>query len=442
MPFPLMTLRSLQSIALLSALALPVLLPAQAVSSSEEERLEKLMANSAQWYVPRTTVSVGFRMLTSGGKVSFDNLGTVDLGEIVAPITDGAVTRAYHNGVVVADAPRGSEKDAEGNVVTTPGTRYATTATVNVLDADGNPVLDADGKNVTTTQQSGDFLAYTPGLTRNWGYSLPSQVTADGHVAMSTYSATSEGGTAMKEAGASAGVEFQYAYNFSNPAKRLQWGMLAGVTLNSINSKTSGTVTSTLHTRTDYYSLNGQTAPEAPYDTGTAFVDFIGADGTVYVNGKETTVSLAAVPDQPTTESDTTGGVNVNGNWQVRGAYFMMRFGPSIRARLTNRLGMSASAGVAGAYAGTTYSVRETFQVPDLPDLVVDTQTVQSTEAKFIAGYYADLNLEWAANERTGLFGGVTAQKFDGYDQSVGTRTARVDLGSSVGLRGGVSIRF
>jgi hypothetical protein len=61
---------------------------------------------------------------------------------------------------------------------------------------------------------------------------------------------------------------------------------------------------------------------------------------------------------------------------------------------------------------------------------------------KFLNGYYADLNLEWAANERTGLFGGFTAQKFDGYDQQVNGRTARIDLGSSVGLRGGVSIRF
>jgi len=64
------------------------------------------------------------------------------------------------------------------------------------------------------------------------------------------------------------------------------------------------------------------------------------------------------------------------------------------------------------------------------------------TENKFLTGYYADLNLEWAANERTGLFTGFTAQKFAGYDPSVGSRTARIDLGSSVGLRGGISIRF
>jgi hypothetical protein len=66
----------------------------------------------------------------------------------------------------------------------------------------------------------------------------------------------------------------------------------------------------------------------------------------------------------------------------------------------------------------------------------------QTTSTKFLSGFYADLNLEWAATERTGLFGGFTAQKFDGYDQMVGSRTARIDLGNSVGLRGGVTIRF
>ncbi|MBI2497893.1 MAG: hypothetical protein HYV75_08295, partial [Opitutae bacterium] len=47
-----------------------------------------------------------------------------------------------------------------------------------------------------------------------------------------------------------------------------------------------------------------------------------------------------------------------------------------------------------------------------------------------------------AANEITGLFGGLTAQKLGDYDQVVGGRTAKVDLGSSVGIRAGVSIKF
>jgi len=439
MPFPFMTLRSLLSLVALTLIATPGLLQAQA-SSSEEERLEKLMADSAQWYVPRTTVSIGFRMLSSGGKVSFGNLGSVAFDADVAPLSAGLVDRVYDNGAVRTDVARLDEKDAAGNVTSTPGGRYAvfSTVTVNVTDSAGN---------VTGTQdvvvQTGDFRAYTPGLTRNWGYASATQLTGDGRLAMSTYSATSEGASALKESGASAGVEFQYVRHYSKPASRLQWGVLAGVTLNGINSKTAGTVVSTLNSRTDFYSLGGATIPAAPY-FAPSFDDYLSSTGEVIrTDGLETTVPIVAAPLSHV-ETSKPQGVEVDGNWQVKGAYFMVRLGPTIRTQLTNRLGVSASMGVAGAYTGTTYSVTETFQVPDIDGLIIGAGrgTELTSETEFLSGYYADVNVEWLATERTGLFGGFTAQKFDGYDQSVGSRTARIDLGSSIGLRGGVSIRF
>jgi hypothetical protein len=446
-----MTLRPLPSLAALTLITLPALLPAQTESSSSEEvRLEKLMTDSAQWYVPRSKVSIGFKVLGNGGKVQFGNLGHVDFDlAAAAPFTDGPVNRDYDNGSVHTDAPRLNEQNADGTQASTPGGRYPvfTTVTNNVLDADGNPVLNPDGTNQTVdvTTQTGDFLAYTPGLTRNWTYATASQLTPDGRVAMSTYSASSDGAGFSKEVGATAGVDFQFVYTLSKPASRLQWGVETGISLNGINAKSVGSVTATLHARTDYYSLNGAAAPAAPYNSSQAFVDFLDADGNVVgASGLETTVPLADTPDGPTQVTDTVGGTTINGNWQIKGAYYMLRLGPSVRTQLTSRLNVSASAGLAGAYAGTTYSVAETFQVPDVEGAVVGgaVGTQESTETKFLSGYYADLNLEWLANERTGLFTGFTAQKFGGYDQAVAGRTARIDIGSSVGLRGGISIKF
>jgi hypothetical protein len=379
-------------------------------------------------------------MLNAGGKVSFGNLGSVAFDGDVAPLSAGLVDRVYDNGAVRTDVARLDEKDAAGNVITTPGGRYPVFSTikVNVTDSAGN---------VTGTQdvvvQTGDFLAFTPGRTRNWGYASATQLTGDGRLAMSTYSATSEGASALKESGVSAGVEFQYVRHFSKPANRLQWGVLAGVTLNGINSKTAGTVISTLNSRTDYYSLGGATLPAAPY-FAPSFDDYLSSTGEVIrTDGLETTVPIVAAPLSHV-ETSKPQGVEVDGNWQVKGAYFMVRLGPTIRTQLTNRLGVSASMGVAGAYTGTTYSVTETFQVPDIDGLIIGAGrgTELTSETEFLSGYYADVNVEWLATERTGLFGGFTAQKFDGYDQSVGSRTARIDLGSSIGLRGGVSIRF
>lgn len=444
-----MTLRPFPKLAALILLGLPALVAAQE-SSSEEERLQRLMSDTSAWYVPQHRVSIGFRMLNSGGKVSFGNLGSVPFEITVPALSEGAVARSYNNGAVNTDSVRLPERDENGVQTSTPGGRYQTRAdvTVNIVDGNGNPVLDESGNQVTqvVNVQSGDYRAYTPGYSRVWGYASDSQVTADGtHIGMSTYSATSDGAGFVKEAGKSGGVEFQYVRTLSKPAARFQWGVLAGATLNGINSKTAGQIAATLHTRTDYYALPaGEAAPgPTPYNSALAFDDYTAVTGDVFADAQETTVPIASLPDQHT-ETSTVGGVNIDGRWQIKGAYFMVKVGPTIRTQLTNRIGVNASAGYAGAYAGTVYSVAERFQVPNVPDVYVgDVSAVEESRAtKFMSGFYADFNMEWAANERMGLFTGVTAQKFDGYDQEVGGRTARIDLGSSVGIRGGVSIRF
>jgi hypothetical protein len=439
-----MTLRPLLSAAaLVASIAVPVLALAQAeISAAEELRLEALARANAEIYMPKSLVTVGFRVLSSGAKVNFGHLGTVGFDQTVAPRSDGSVDRLYDNGAVRTDSPRLAERDENNVQTSTPGQRYPilSTVTINITDANGNVTGTED-----TLLQTGDFLAYTPGLTRNWGYGAASQVTADGRIAMSTYSATSDGAAAMKKEGMSAGVEFQFIRTFSKSTQRLQWGLLGGITLNGINAKSAGSVSSTLNVRTDYYSLPaGATAPDLPY-VGPTYVDYTTSTGQVLATqGLETTTPITAVPDGPAVETHVAGGITVKGIWQVKGAYFMMRFGPSLRAQLTERLGVNASLGIAGAYIGSTYSVNESFEVPDvsgaLVGAAVGTQT--TTETKFLGGYYADLNMEWAANERTGLFGGITAQKLGDYNQSVGGRTALVNMGSTVGLRAGVTYRF
>ncbi len=444
MPFPLMTFRPLLSAAaLMACLTAPVCSLAQEISAAEEQRLESLARDSMEAYVPKSKVSIGFRVLSSGARVNFGQLGTVAFDLNPPALAAGSVDRVYDNGAVRIDAPRLDERDANNVQTSTPGGRYPvlSTLTVDVKDANGNVTGTED-----VLVQTGDYRAYTPTLTRNWGYGSAAQLTSDGRVAMSTYSATSEGASAMKNEGVSAGVEFQYVRTFSKSTKRIQWGVLAGITLNGINSKTAGAVTSTLNTRTDYYALGGATAPAAPY-IAPSFADYTTSTGTVITaNGLETTTPITALPNQHV-ETTTRGGVTVNGNWQIKGAYFMVRVGPNLHAQLTERLGLNVSVGYASAYAGTIYSVVETFQIPGVDGAVVGTASgvnglEQTTTTKLLSGYYADLNLEWLATDRTGLFGGLTAQKLGDYEQLVGSRTAKVDLGSAVGLRAGISIRF
>jgi hypothetical protein len=439
-----MSLRPLQSALVISLLALPALLATQ-TSSNEDERMVALTrADSADWYVPKNNLSIGFRVLSSGAKVNFSQLGVVPFDVTPAPASAGVAQRTYNNGAVYLDLPRTNELDANGNQTSPPGGRYITTTVVtsNVTDANGNVI-----GTTNTTVVTGNFLSYTPGRTRNWSYGTPQQASRrPGYIAMSSYSATSDGAMLDKKQGPSGGIELQFEHTMGRLSKHTEWRLLTGVALNDINNKIRGNISATLHTNTDFYSLNGlaapATTPATPYTAPVNGADLLAPNGTVLVaNGFETTVPLAAAPDPAlSTSTAVAGGTTVHGNYQVKGEYLMVKLGPSVHAQLTERFGLSASLGVAGAYAGTRYSVVESFEIPDVGGLI--TSTEESIASKFLSGYYADFNLEWLANERTGLFGGVSAQRFGNYDQTVGGRTARIDLGSSVGIRGGISIKF
>ena len=441
MSISLMTLRLLKTLSLIALVSVPALLPAQTeTSGKEEERLEALARSQGEWYTPKSKLSVGFRILSSGGRVDFKNLGVVPSNRTAIPGSDGIVQRVYSNGTVAVDILRSNEKDADGNQISIPGGRYSvfTTTATNVFDAAGNVI---GTQNVTT--QTGDYLSYTPGLTRQWAGSSASQLDRAGYVSFSNYSTTSDGGATSHKQGPTGGVEFQFAREMGRGSRHLQWSMVAGVTLNDLNSKSAGTVGASLHTYSDYYSLNGQVIT-AVHLSNPSFGELDDSSGTaISATGKETSVAISAVPD-PSISGKTNvvaGGASVTGKWQVKGAYFTVKFGPSVRTQITNRLGFTASVGVAGGYAGTRYTAYEAYSVASLPDVVLDT-TEASTAAKFLTGYFADLNLEWVANETLGLYGGVTTQKLSSYEQKLGDRLAKIDLGSSVGIRGGVSIKF
>lgn len=434
MPHLFMKQRSLSFASVLLLVSLPVLLPAQETTGLEDERMQEIARRGEEeWMGPKSKISVGFRVLNSGGTVDFKNLGAIP-GRVIAPAADGAVNRVYDNGYVLRDGARTNEVDANGNQTSTPGGRYPIYSTVT----------NADG--TTTTTQVGEGLGYEAGLSREWKLYTQAQLDArPGYVAYTNYSTTSEGGSFSDKMGMVAGVELEYSRVIGRISRRFQWGITTGITLNSISGKASGAVTSTLHSHTDFYAIDGGTLGTVP-DGGLG-----GPSGVAYFpeadsrdQGRETTIPLSQTPDAVSEDTSTAGGATVNGRWTVKGAYFMMKLGPSLRAQFTDRLEMTASAGFAAAYAGTQYTAAESMTVAGLPaTLVAGIQDPQdSFTSKFLTGYYADLTIEWAANDRTGLFGGVTAQQLTAYEQKLYERVARIDLGSAVGVRGGISIKF
>jgi hypothetical protein len=97
----------------------------------------------------------------------------------------------------------------------------------------------------------------------------------------------------------------------------------------------------------------------------------------------------------------------VNNRWKLKGSYFTMRAGPSLTLQFTTRFKASVSAGLAMIYAGSNYTVVESFE-PETGAEINETVTDDAT--KFRIGYYADATLQFDATERTGFYVGAVYQ--------------------------------
>ncbi len=373
------------------------------------------------------TVTAGLRASSSGGDVSFSQLGQVAPSQTVDPLGQASAGRNYDNGTVLTDAPRLNERAGGvqgGEVISTPGGRYQVTA------------KNSNGDTVVV----GDYLSYTPGRTRAWGYANAGQVTSDGRVGMSLFSATSDGATAEADGDAAGGVELGLARRMGRFANgRVEWGIGGSIGLTDINSKARGAITATLKTLTDFYSLNGLAAPAAPY-SGPSFTDLLDSGGNlVSSGGLETTTPIGDTP-VARTETSVVGGAEIDGYWQIKGAYYLIRVGPQLRARLTDRLAINVSAGFAGAYVGTTYRVEEVLRTPN-PDISI-TSNEERDQSEFSTGFYGELSAEFWMTPRTGLFAGATYHTLGTYEQSLSGRVANIDLGKGAGFRFGLITRF
>jgi hypothetical protein len=258
---------------------------------------------------------------------------------------------------------------------------------------------------------------------------------------------------------------------------RFEWGVSGGFNLTSINAKVSGTVVSTLVSVTDIYDLintglnttyfqgdkdaNGVPLLSFTQPTGNAkdLVLLTLADGTQvqrFVDLTTTPSLITSSADQSTATPLSTifrqgnegvlatiQDVAIDGQWQLKGAYYLMQFGPTFRYRFNDRWAVSGGAGLALGYIGTVFRANEqVVEFVNGKDLGLYISEENNTH-KFIPGVYGNINFEYWVSERTGFYMGANYQKMGNYSQTpLSTRTAKIDLGSSSGWRMGIMTRF
>ena len=123
-----------------------------------------------------------------------------------------------------------------------------------------------------------------------------------------------------------------------------------------------------------------------------------------------------------------------------KAAYYTFRVGPQLIVPISERLKLSLGAGVGMVYMGTTYVAQESVDLTDVVNQL--TETDQSTHSVARPAYYGNADAEYWLTERSGFYLGATFQKSGNYDQTVGGRTAQIDLGSTYGLQSGITLRF
>jgi hypothetical protein len=336
-------------------------------------------------YTPKFEVTIGFRGV-SGAKSSFGGRAIIGRGVDTGPATGANLNRRYQDGHVQAD-------------------------TRTIVDANGNTVL---------------LQSVSPdGLTNNWDYDDESQITSDGYVAMHTYEASINPATVQKDQPSSLGVELLVTRDMGKLfGTRARWSVIGGFSVNDISGKMDTEETASVVTNTDYFSLNGQSAPAAG-----------------------TTSTGALLDSNPFRADPTTGTGLVNNHWKLKGAYMAFRVGPSLTIPITERLSASFSVGGVLTYAGSNYTVVQTF-LPQTGDAIVD--AVSDGASNIMPGFYADANINFNINERSGLYMGTLYQNSGSYRQTIShggdnpdtEYTTKVDLGSLQGVRAGMSFKF
>jgi len=445
----------------------------------------------------KNSFSIGVRMV-GGASVSFGGPG---LGTVGGLNIHDAQTRQYlldNNIAIPYEDGSVREDSAEATPSRLSQSGY-------YADANGRwqIITSITGTNGDTINGvvTGDYLAYdTTGFTtRNWNASSASQSPDGTYVDLSTYasSGVAPGQTASAKGAARPGIEMQFGRVIQR-FKHFEWGFNVTLGISEFNAKTRQVLQAAAIKYTDRYQVLSYAPDEnggssfviapgllatgtdgAQIMSGPSFSDlpYTDADGNpqVYAGAYENNVVLGTIngdyaPEQITgtdaqgkpTDYQTAPGGIINGYWQVKGVYYLLRLGPMIRVPIGKKFAATASVGYIGAYIGSKMRFQEQLGIPGITfgtpkffaysafagydsggNPVFSTVTdIVKDNRKYLSGAYADVNFEWWLTTRTGFYAGAVYEKIGSYKQENYDRVASVKMDNGVGFHFGIITRF
>lgn len=251
------------------------------------------------------------------------------------------------------------------------------------------------------------------GLTTFWGYQNASQVVGGGM----EFHAIAASGPSTARDNPQFGAEFIYQRVFGSLPANMpgRWGLEAGFgyTALDLRNQRRGTVAVT----TDSFPLGGVLPPAAPYN-GT----FLGPGALL----GDTPVRTATFATQ-------------SGQHKLSGEMFSLRVGPFAEWSLTPKLSLAASVGLTLAPTSVDYDFSET---DTLASGVGFTTTGSSSKSRLLYGPYVSAMLRYDFNQTWGIYAGAQFQSLNSMEQSIGSRSGRLDPGATVYATIGVTWKF
>jgi hypothetical protein len=384
-----------------------------AAASREEEEIITDFGTDDFVYIPKMTLNIGIRSV-SGPKASFKGQGVIASTQDFGVVDGKPGNRNYHDGFVREDA------------------RY-------IVDSNGNgQLVSPDGK------------------TNVWAYLDPKQLRDDGLLELNSYSATTtDSSTRSRDLGNSFGLELTLMRDMGKLFNtKATWALVAGISVNDLNASMSDNVAATVRTVTDYYNLDGQKPPDAPYyapsSASTSVLDSSGnpildpSTGLTQTQVVDNSTLLGNTPlDGRKTTTEPNNTTSVKNIWRLKGAYMTLRLGPTVVYPISEHFSASFGLGASLVYAGSTYTVVQTFK-PATSDDIVDFMSDGVSE--FLPGIYVDANLNYTMTENAGAYLGASFQSNGDYLQSISNTTSaystRVDLSRMQGFRAGMTFKF
>jgi hypothetical protein len=278
----------------------------------------------------------------------------------------------------------------------------------NAAVVSGGPAAPSTGSATDRKYNDGfvnvDSSHNAGGLTWNWGYQNASQVSGNTLQMHATAGASSASGSTTDDP--NLGFEVSFVRDLGHETWG-RWGFKAAFGYTEMNLSDSGPLSGSAQLITDTYQLHGVKPPIAPYNGSF--------NGPGPVIGSSPTRSIVA------------GDATITGSRSINATLYDIRLGPAVALDIVKNLSIQLGGGLALGVVDSTFAYNETTMTAAA---IVSSDSTHGTG--FQAGAYAEAGLAYHVCKAASLYGGAQFQYLGDYNQSVGGRSAQLDLSQSV----------